>query len=201
MPQKPSIQIGKQYGTRTVVKMLPKNAGSNAIRCLVRCECGKESEVFGYTLIRGIGCGSCSRKKQHIAPISKQCGGLGSYLKGCKCSSCREANAKSISKYRKTEKGKIVVRNSNLKKYGITSSEYDELYKRQNGLCAICKKPETKTNQYGLIRLAVDHCHKSGLNRGLLCMKCNRALGLLMENLNTIQSMYEYINKYKNENK
>jgi hypothetical protein len=199
MPYKPCVSIGEKHGTRTIIKLLPKRSGSNAIRCLVRCECGNEREVYGYALLKGSGCGSCSTKKPYTAPKSYKCGTLRSYINGCRCSLCRSSNAKNAAEYRKTPKGQKIIKNSNLKKYGITVDEYESMHDAQNGLCAICKKPETKTNQYGKIRLAVDHCHESGKNRGLLCMNCNRALGLVGEDLKTIQAMYEYIKN--NENK
>ena len=199
MPDKPCVSVGEKHGTRTIIKLIPKGSGSNAIKCLVRCECGNERSVYGYALLRGSSCGSCSVKKPHVPPRSHKCGILSSYAKGCRCSLCREVNAKSAAKYRNTPKGKKIIKNSNLKKYGITLDEYEIMSKVQNGLCAICKKPETKTNQYGKIRLSVDHCHESGKNRGLLCMNCNRALGLIGENLKTIHAMYEYIKNSENE--
>lgn len=54
--------------------------------------------------------------------------------------------------------------------------EYDALYKFQGKGCAICNKPSNGT------RLSVDHCHSTGLLRGLLCMRCNRAYGLFHDN-------------------
>lgn len=56
-------------------------------------------------------------------------------------------------------------------KYGITISDYDLLYAKQEGRCAICEKLSSK--------LSVDHCHKSNKIRGLLCLRCNLALGYL----------------------
>jgi hypothetical protein len=61
--------------------------------------------------------------------------------------------------------------------YGISLREYDELWEKQKGVCAICERPET-TKQHGrMARLAVDHDHKTGKVRGLLCRKCNNMLG------------------------
>ncbi|MFC9974321.1 endonuclease domain-containing protein [Spirillospora sp. NPDC127200] len=53
--------------------------------------------------------------------------------------------------------------------YGLRSGEYDALFKAQDGRCAICR--ETRSQ-----RLSVDHCHKSGVVRGLLCRRCNGRL-------------------------
>ena len=57
-----------------------------------------------------------------------------------------------------------------LKKYGVTIWTYGDLLSKQKGLCAIClRTPKTK-------RLCVDHDHKTGQVRGLLCYVCNRKL-------------------------
>jgi hypothetical protein len=69
--------------------------------------------------------------------------------------------------------------NKHLKRsYGITSADYSKMHDAQNGVCKICKEPETsRTSAHKKInRLAVDHCHKTGKIRGLLCFKCNVAL-------------------------
>jgi hypothetical protein len=52
--------------------------------------------------------------------------------------------------------------------YGITSDQYEAMLAYQGGVCWICGNPPKKT------RLHVDHDHKSGLVRGLLCWSCNR---------------------------
>lgn len=71
----------------------------------------------------------------------------------------------------------------NLKKYGIDHRDYDELLDKQNGVCAICLKPESKKHQSGKIaNLSVDHAHDTGKVRGLLCSKCNFAIGQLDDN-------------------
>jgi hypothetical protein len=58
------------------------------------------------------------------------------------------------------------------KQYGISLAEYEMLAKRQKGVCAICRAPEAGG-------LHIDHDHASGRVRGLLCGRCNKALGLL----------------------
>lgn len=77
----------------------------------------------------------------------------------------------SKNKYRRSEKGRKVYKNIMLKfRYGITLDEYNQLFKQQNGTCAVCNKPEVGK------QLAVDHSHKTGKVRGLLCMSCNLLL-------------------------
>ena len=60
-------------------------------------------------------------------------------------------------------------RRRRLKRYGLSVADYAKMCKRQHGACAICKK------SHGV--LCVDHCHACGKVRGLLCAKCNSALG------------------------
>ena len=68
-------------------------------------------------------------------------------------------------------------------RYGITREDYDDMFKNQNGVCAICLKPEkAQQGNKSVWELAVDHCHKTGKVRGLLCNKCNRAIGYLDDN-------------------
>ena len=63
------------------------------------------------------------------------------------------------------------------KSYGITLEEYDSLLSQQNNVCGICGKAETRMAKGGVRELSVDHCHETGRVRGLLCNKCNIALG------------------------
>ena len=85
------------------------------------------------------------------------------------CKQCRKMKRKP---HVLTDKIKLQFRKNNFKfKYGITLEQYHELLKIQNNVCAICLKPDKSKN------LAVDHCHQSNKIRGLLCSKCNRALG------------------------
>lgn len=81
-------------------------------------------------------------------------------------------------------------KNKDLKcRYGITSDTYKELLAQQQGVCAVCSRPET-SKQDGKIRsLAVDHDHKTGKVRGLLCKACNLAIGLLNDNPVFVQTL------------
>ena len=71
--------------------------------------------------------------------------------------------------------------------YGITQDQYDELVKRQNGLCAICSNPPGKR------ALHIDHCHDTGQIRGLLCSVCNISLGGFRDDTNLLMKAIEYL--------
>lgn len=78
-------------------------------------------------------------------------------------------------------------------KYGLTIEQYEGLVIRQSGLCLVCERPETATRNGKVKRLAVDHCHRTGEVRGLLCSRCNQALGLLKECRRRISNLHAYI--------
>jgi len=61
--------------------------------------------------------------------------------------------------------------------YNLELEDYDRMFAEQGGVCAICKHPETTRNQYGIRSLSVDHDHRTGKVRALLCSKCNTDLG------------------------
>ncbi len=80
-------------------------------------------------------------------------------------------------------------------KYKITPSEYSAMFSQQNGRCKICNLPETTVDtRYGRTRtLSVDHDHKTGKIRGLLCEQCNRALGMLKDNRLLLEKAILYL--------
>jgi hypothetical protein len=75
------------------------------------------------------------------------------------------------------------------KKYGITVEQYNQMLDEQNHVCKICKQV-CKSGK----RLAVDHCHETGLVRGLLCAKCNTNLGRIEDYLRNPDSWDSYLN-------
>lgn len=127
---------------------------------------------------------------------------------------CKICWAKYASQYRLTEQGKLACRkaairfsktekaqacrnryrqgkaykNSQFPKHGITIAEYDELFEKQQGNCAICGLPEITR------RLSIDHNHKTGEVRSLLCTHCNFVVGAIESDI--FQKAVEYVNKY-----
>lgn len=71
--------------------------------------------------------------------------------------------------------------------YGISLQKYEEMLIFQKGICPICGDAPNGR------RLVVDHNHTTGEIRGLLCYRCNCALGMMVENPNTAEKMLEYI--------
>lgn len=113
-----------------------------------------------------------------------------------KCKPC----AKQLSyHYRRTDGGlvRFVVarRKNHLSRYRITPEEYDRMLLEQDGLCAICQRPETERRKGILKKLAVDHCHNSGAVRGLLCSACNHAIGKLQDSPAILRRAAEYLER------
>ena len=80
------------------------------------------------------------------------------------------------------------------KQFGMTLEAYDQMLAAQNGVCAICRKPETAKDGYGGVkRLSVDHNHETGKVRGLLCGRCNTGLGFFKDNPDVLAEATAYL--------
>ncbi len=81
--------------------------------------------------------------------------------------------------------------------YGLTQDDFNKMLENQKGVCAICVLPETAIDKYGnLLVLSVDHCHKTGKVRGLLCSRCNHLLGNAKDEVTILLRAVEYLNGY-----
>lgn len=91
------------------------------------------------------------------------------------------------------------IRAKNLARYDITPATYDLMFDDQNGNCAICFKAGYRlgsggeANRYNV--LCVDHDHETGVVRGLLCMRCNRAIGMLGDSHEVLVSAISYLKR------
>jgi len=79
-----------------------------------------------------------------------------------------------------------------LKLYGLTLQDYDDLLKEQNGCCKICGTTDPR-GQSKAGRFYVDHNHKTGKVRGLLCHDCNTAIGLLKDSPAIVAKAWDYL--------
>lgn len=86
-------------------------------------------------------------------------------------------------------------RRLDLKKYDLTPEQYDAMLTEQAGVCAGCERPETRKHPVtGLpVPLAVDHDHETGEVRGLLCSRCNFALGYAQDSAEILRGLASYI--------
>lgn len=74
------------------------------------------------------------------------------------------------------------------KKYGITGEEFREIVEKQGIKCPICGRDITKNP-------SVDHDHKTGKIRGLICNNCNLALGNASDSPDRLRAMADYLEK------
>lgn len=79
--------------------------------------------------------------------------------------------------------------------YGITLGEYNRMLKYQECKCAICGGEGFTMKECHKIKLVVDHCHTTGVVRGLLCHNCNRALGLFKDSPDSLIEAAKYLSK------
>lgn len=113
------------------------------------------------------------------------------------CAKCKPCKTVIYNRYRK-EKGydkKRYWKNPDAeqerhlrRKYGITLLDYDEMFRSQEGKCAVCG-----VGHSGDKRFDVDHCHRTGAVRGLLCTHCNRMIGHANDDPQRLRSAAQYL--------
>lgn len=145
-------------------------------------------------------CAKCGVEKGELDfnKDPRRSGGLYSRCKSCVCSYGKERyreNLASIKQkhatYRKNNPEKLL--EVSLKcNYGMPLEQWDELMLNQGGVCAICQKEGEEGK-----RLCVDHEHGSHplKIRGLLCQKCNQAVGLLQDSSENCFEAGKYLNR------
>lgn len=89
---------------------------------------------------------------------------------------------RSKQSYKDTRRNQLLLKN-----FGITLKDYTEMLTSQNGVCAICFRVDPPRS------LAVDHCHKTGKIRGLLCRACNVSIGLLEDDEKRLKRAIRYL--------
>lgn len=134
------------------------------------------------------------------------------------CSSCRKVkclddfygtNGRSVSGFcrrcvkaytrewqaRNPEQVRVYARTVALKKYGLSRADYDEMLLRQRNECAICGGGTGG----GRRALAVDHDHETGAVRGLLCGRCNTALGSFGDSEEILLRAVKYLRRHRQD--
>lgn len=123
-------------------------------------------------------CTKCkeSKGKSDFSPNKRSRDGLQSW-----CKTCTSKNSRSHPKHHRKHDLK--------RRYGIDEKQYNELFQKQKGFCAICNRHQSNLEK----RLSVDHDHKTGKIRGLLCNPCNIAIGNFEDDINRLQGAIRYL--------
>lgn len=144
---------------------------------------------------------SCCNQDLPLASFSRASGyrdGYRGQCRGCRSAYSREyartpGGVQTKRRYRSANIDKVREADSRAqrkKKYGLTDADYSDLFARQEGRCALCRtdKPKGRFNVFH-----VDHCHETGRVRGLLCHRCNVALGALGDTPQSIAAALAYV--------
>lgn len=114
------------------------------------------------------------------------------------CRKCTQKASKELLDKRKIENPEFLVERNRKKmlksNYGLSLEDYEELLKNQKFKCAICSTKENKVSE----NMFVDHCHKTGVVRGLLCYHCNTLLGMAKDSTDTLKRAVDYLENLKN---
>jgi len=151
-------------------------------------------------------CSKCSKSKPLEEYTTQK---LGKYGKTACCKVCSNIRNKGLKNNRKlglptaiSQRKRIhgvvsdplyLVSQKLKSNYGITLEDYNIIFNSQEGRCKICTRHQMEFKK----RLHVDHCHKTGKVRGLLCTKCNFGLGYLNDDVTLLTNAIEYLNKNK----
>lgn len=122
----------------------------------------------------------------------------------CYCITCynRRCRAYAREKYATDpgfrERVRVTTRRKVLRlKYGLTEEGYESLLADQHGGCAICGATESAHTHGRPCRLAVDHDHTTGKVRGLLCSRCNQAIGKFGDDPEMLRAAAAYLDRHK----
>lgn len=127
------------------------------------------------------------KKCNQIKPLSEFAKHKNKKYRNSYCRPCASEYSKEW-RIRYPQKAKRKGFNQKLKqRYGITAEDYDKMFAVQQGLCAVCNKNS---------KLDVDHDHKTGVVRALLCKGCNVALGRVQDNPTTLRKLAEYLESF-----
>ena len=136
-------------------------------------------------------CYRCKKKKSlldfHKRKDSKD--GRQGTCKKCNIARVKQWQSKNPEKHAINWKRSTENRNEKVRKareYNIKLEELEELFELSDGICSICKQPPTRW-------LVIDHCHGSLKIRGILCERCNQALGLFKDSVSSLKAAVEYL--------
>jgi Recombination endonuclease VII len=172
----------------------PRDTGPVTVACEF---CGAK---FTYVKTSG-------RRRMYCSPECKFAAGdatkklrAGAQVRTCACGSTDVARVgKPVCPAcrkdpRSSEGAQAKERRRTLRKYGITEQVWDHLLARQHGRCAVCRTdtPGSRGESWH-----IDHDHVTGQVRGLLCQRCNLAIGMLGDNPDVIRAALRYVEGHR----
>lgn len=110
-------------------------------------------------------------------------------------SKTEKARRAASERRRRDRLGPRYMKNYNLvAKYGLTLDEYERRVAERGGRCDICKEVPTGKRHHSVLH--IDHSHETNTTRGLLCGRCNTAIGLLREDQDLFVAAVAYLRSY-----
>jgi hypothetical protein len=110
------------------------------------------------------------------------------YTNGGHCDDCQRQEQRLAGRTRRPDTRDRIRRIP--RKYGISIAEWDAMFDNQGRACAICR-----TTNPGKRNWQTDHCHDTGIVRGILCTKCNRGLGFFKDRVVNLSSGITYLER------
>jgi hypothetical protein len=195
MSQKLNLK-GEIFGRLTVLEE-GSSLPNGLCRWICQCECGTIKEI-ATKYLRNKDARSCGCLKRKITEYDIRRRSVYNETKTSKfCSGCEQMQELEEFRFSKSNwdnksklcnecKWKYWIK----RKYNLDYSLFLELLTQQNGKCAICEKEFEITSRS---HPDVDHCHNTGIVRGLLCRKCNTGIGLLNHDTNNLKRAVKYL--------
>jgi len=137
-------------------------------------------------------CTKCKEEK-HLSEFSKD-----RAKKSGRTSQCKKCKNDYMKLFRKNnpELCKKYLKKSTLKMiFGLSLQEYNKILSSQNYRCAICGKKEKRKLNGKICSLSVDHDHKTGKIRGLLCNDCNNGIGRMKDDISLLENAISYLRR------
>jgi hypothetical protein len=138
-------------------------------------------------------CKTCCGERQKRTYARNRAAYAGATVTEKKCNVCAElrpAKDFGMNRFRKSGLEPTCRDCRAEQQYGLSTGEYDRMAADQGGTCAICDAPPPEGK-----RLYVDHCHRTGHARGLLCRDCNLGIGKFNDDIDRLRSAVKYLER------
>ena len=117
--------------------------------------------------------------------------------KAYRCKPCDREAGTAYRKRHKERDRKNRRDETRRRKYGLSEEGYNNILSSQDGKCSICSQTVTHgwSKNHDKHRACIDHCHETGVVRGILCSMCNKGIGLLGDNVGGLEKALAYLKR------